>query len=61
MSIEGMGPSVAVEGTTTRAAFEAYLEQALAPSLSPGRVVLMDKLLRPTRGEAQGDRRGARM
>ena len=45
MSIEGMGPSVAVEGATTRAAFEAYVEQALASSLSPGRVVIiMDNL-----------------
>ena len=61
MSIEGMGPSVAVEGATTRAAFEAYVEQALAPSLSPGRVVVMDNLLRPTRGEDRGDHRGARM
>jgi len=44
MSIGGMGPSVAVEGATTRAAFEAYVEHALAPSLSPGRVVVMDNL-----------------
>ena len=33
MSIEGMGASVAVEGATTRAVFEAYVEQALAPGL----------------------------
>ena len=44
MSTEGMGPSVAVEGATTRAVFEAYVEQALAPSLSPGQVVAMDNL-----------------
>ena len=30
--MEGMGPSVAVEGATTRAVFEAYVEQALAPA-----------------------------
>ena len=44
MSMRGMGPSVAVEGATTRAVFEAYLEQALVPSLSPGQVVIMDNL-----------------
>jgi transposase len=44
MSTEGMGPSVAVEGATTRAVFEACVEQALAPALSPGRIVVMDNL-----------------
>ncbi len=44
MTLSGMGPSVAVEGATTRAVFEAYVEQALAPSLRPGRVVVMDNL-----------------
>ncbi len=38
----GMGPSLAVEGATTKAVFEAYVEGVLAPSLSPGRVVVMD-------------------
>ncbi len=44
MSTEGMGPSLAVEGATTRGVFEAYLERALVPTLSPGRVVVMDNL-----------------
>ncbi len=44
MSIEGMGPSVAVEGATTKAVFEAYVEQALVPNLSAGQVVVMDNL-----------------
>ncbi len=44
MTLSGMGPSVAVAGSTTRAAFEAYVEQALAPGLSPGQVVVMDNL-----------------
>lgn len=44
MSMKGMGPSVAVEGSTTRVVFEAYVEQALAPSLHPGQVVVMDNL-----------------
>ncbi len=44
MSTKGMGPSVAVEGATTRAVFEAYVEQALAPSLREGQMVMMDNL-----------------
>jgi transposase len=39
-----MGPSLAVEGPTTREMFEAYLEQVLAPALKPGQLVLMDNL-----------------
>ena len=31
MSIEGMGPSLAVEGATTREVFETYIEKVLAP------------------------------
>ena len=44
MGLSGMGPCVAVEGTTTGAVFEAYLKNALAPSLWPGQVVVMDNL-----------------
>jgi hypothetical protein len=33
MSAEGMGPCLAVEGSTTKAVFETYLERALAPTL----------------------------
>jgi transposase len=44
MSTEGMGPSLAVEGPTTREVFETYLEEVLVPTLSPGRVVVMDNL-----------------
>jgi hypothetical protein len=44
MGLWGMGPCVAVEGTTTREVFEAYLERALAPALVPGQVVVMDNL-----------------
>jgi transposase len=44
MSLYGMGPSLAVEGPTTRGVFEAYLQGVLAPRLSPGRVVVMDNL-----------------
>ncbi len=44
MSAGGMGPSLAVEGGTTKAVFETYVGQVLAPSLSPGQVVVMDNL-----------------
>lgn len=44
MSSEGMGPCLAVEGSTTKAVFEAYVERVLAPSLRPGRVVVIDNL-----------------
>ncbi len=40
----GLGPCLAVEGPTTREVFEAYLERVLAPTLRPGRVVVMDNL-----------------
>jgi transposase len=44
MSVEGMGPSLTVEGATTSVVFEAYVEQVLAPSLPRGQVVVMDNL-----------------
>jgi len=44
MTSGGMGPCMAVVGSTTKAVFEAYLERALAPSLRPGQVVVMDNL-----------------
>jgi transposase len=44
MTQEGMGPSLAVEGSTTKVVFEAYLQRLLAPSLRPGQVVVMDNL-----------------
>jgi transposase len=44
MTHEGMGPCLAVVGSTTKAVFEAYVERVLAPTLRPGRVVVMDNL-----------------
>ena len=44
MTTEGMGPSLAVEGTTTGAVFEAYVERVLCPVLRPGQIVVMDNL-----------------
>ena len=44
MSLEGMGPCLAVEGPTTKAVFETYVERVLAPSLRPAQLVVMDNL-----------------
>jgi transposase len=44
VSVEGMGPSLAVEGATNREVFETYVEQILAPTLRRGQVVVMDNL-----------------
>jgi transposase len=44
MTLSGMGPSRAVEGATTRAVFEAYVQKVLTPSLHPGQVVMLDNL-----------------
>jgi transposase len=44
MSVRGMGPCLAVEGSTTSEVFETYLEHLLAPSLRLGQVVMMDNL-----------------
>ena len=44
ISVEGMGPTLAVEGVTDGKVFEAYLEGVLAPSLRRGQIVVMDNL-----------------
>jgi transposase len=44
MTHEGMGPSMAVVGSTKKAVFEAYVEEVLAPSLSEGQMVILDNL-----------------
>jgi transposase len=44
ITAEGLGPCLAVEGSTTREVFEAYLERVLAPTLRGGQVVVMDNL-----------------
>jgi transposase len=40
----GMGPCLAVEGSTTREVFEVYVEKVPPPKLRAGRVVVMDNL-----------------
>ena len=44
ITLEGMGPSMAVEGSTTKEVFEAYLEQVLLSQVREGQVLIMDKL-----------------
>jgi hypothetical protein len=44
MGWEGMGPSMAVEGSTTKVVFETYIEHFLTPVLRPGQVVVIDNL-----------------
>ena len=44
MSVGGMGQCLAVEGTTTKVLFEAYIDRVLAPSLRIGQVIVMDNL-----------------
>ena len=40
----GMGETMAVEGSTDKGVFEAYIERALAPTLEAGQLVIMDNL-----------------
>ncbi len=44
IAAEGLGACLAVEGPTRREVFEAYLERVLAPTLRPGRIVVLDNL-----------------
>jgi transposase len=44
MRLGGVGGCLAFEGATNAATFEAYVERVLAPTLSPGDIVVMDNL-----------------
>jgi len=44
MTLDGMSETLAVEGSTDREVFEAYVEHALAPTLEAGQVVVLDNL-----------------
>jgi transposase len=44
LSLEGMRAPFILEGAVTTLAFEAYVEQVLAPALKPGQVVVLDNL-----------------
>jgi transposase len=59
----GMGETMAVEGSTDRGVFEAYVEHALAPTLEAGRVVIMDNLpaYKPARVRELIEQRGCEL
>lgn len=40
----GIGPALSITGSVTGNAFTAYAQRVLAPSLSPGQVVVLDNL-----------------
>jgi transposase len=44
MTLSGMGETMAVEGSTDRGVFDAYVEHVLAPTLEAAQVVIMDNL-----------------
>ncbi len=55
MSLEGMGPCLAVEGATTATVFEAYIEQVLAPTLRWGQRSSWRTTLALTRARGPGN------
>jgi transposase len=44
LSLQGMGEAMIQEGAADTLAFEVYIEQVLAPSLSAGQIVVLDNL-----------------
>lgn len=44
LTVDGMGPSLLVEGATTTEVFEAYVRLVLVPWLRPGQIVILDNL-----------------
>jgi transposase len=44
ISLEGMGPSMSIQGSSDTESFSLYMREILAPSLKSGQIVLMDNL-----------------
>jgi transposase len=44
LTLDGIGRGLLVEGGVSTAAFEAYVEHLLAPTLRPGQIVVLDNL-----------------
>ena len=44
MTLDGMGQTMAVEGSTDQEVFDAYVEHVLVPTLETGQVVILDNL-----------------
>src|SRR5215207_706502 len=63
MSLSGMGETMCIQGATDAQAFEVYIEHFLAPTLSEGQVVVLDKLgaHRPKRITELIEQRGAQL
>jgi transposase len=50
ITLEGMGPSMSIEGSSDTDSFGLYMREILAPSLKRGQIVLMDNLSVHTSG-----------
>ena len=50
IALEGMGPSMSIEGSSDTDSFGRYMREILAPSLKSGQIVLMDNLSVHTSG-----------
>jgi transposase len=63
MGLSGMGEAMVVEGATDSEVFEVYVEHFLAPALSEGQVVVLDRLgaHRPKRIRELIEARGAEL
>jgi transposase len=63
MSLSGMGEAMCIQGATDATAFEVYIEQFLAPTLSERQVVVFDNLgaHRPRRIRELIEERGAEL
>jgi transposase len=44
IGLEGMGPSMSIEGPSDTDSFGIYMREILVPTLEPGQIVLMDNL-----------------
>lgn len=44
LSLQGIGACMIIEGSVNAVAFEVYVEQILAPTLSAGQIVVLDNL-----------------
>ena len=44
ITLEGMGPSMSIEGSSDTESFSLYMRNILAPQLKRGQIVLMDNL-----------------
>ncbi len=44
ITLEGMGPSLSIEGSADGDSFSLYLEEVLCPALRRGQIVVMDNL-----------------